>query len=422
MIVQSPREIKLCTTGSGFCECQMTNVRRRLITEIAITSGLEVSGIDINVLLRNLILFDTVVLKSQRLKEFPFLIRALGYSGLMELLSSKALDIYCEGATIIESVEREGHRELPIGEYSFGWLEAADHRKYVSSGMEPLTFVEGISWRETQRVKRAIASRLVRPPSDFGQKVLDQFNRDLRSGSPAIKRAVALRLAKKLGTPSPEFSIRLFETKDRQFRAETNLFDMAQLSRESTNKLIEVALGGIGSLNQRLGEMRSVSALSGFSEDEIALFEDKLAFLAMACNPSVSEAQFRRILVLTGFPEFRVENGTKIDVGKLLEIRQTRECAEFREWLTTIDSASDAEIKDRIGSVRSKLSSLVHGSTGKGIRLLASAGIGLIPVAGPLAGLVEGYADTFLVDKVLPESGAVSFISNLYPSVFKASR
>jgi hypothetical protein len=37
-------------------------------------------------------------------------------------------------------------------------------------------------------------------------------------------------------------------------------------------------------LTHRLAEMRSVSALSGFSEDEIVLFEDKLAFLAVKCD------------------------------------------------------------------------------------------------------------------------------------------
>ena len=33
---------------------------------------------------------------------------------------------------------------------------------------------------------------------------------------------------------------------------------------------------------------------------------------------------------------------------RLLEIRQSDECREFREWLSTIDDASDAEIRDRI--------------------------------------------------------------------------
>jgi hypothetical protein len=33
---------------------------------------------------------------------------------------------------------------------------------------------------------------------------------------------------------------------------------------------------------------------------------------------------------------------------RLLEIRQSDECREFREWLSTIDDASDAGIRDQI--------------------------------------------------------------------------
>ena len=53
------------------------------------------------------------------------------------------------------------------------------------------------------------------------------------------------------------------------------------------------------------------------------------------------------------------------------------------------------------------------------MRVLASAGIGLIPIVGALAGLTAGFADSFIVDKLLPESGAVAFISQLYPPVFE---
>ena len=70
-------------------------------------------------------------------------------------------------------------------------------------------------------------------------------------------------------------------------------------------------------------------------------------------------------------------------------------------------------------SIRSKLSSFVHGSKGKTMRFLASSGLGLVPIVGGVAGVVFGFVDSFLVDKLFPESGAVSFISHLYPSVFE---
>jgi hypothetical protein len=397
----------------------MANIRQRLIGDIAIRSGLDVTGVDLNALLQRLVLFDTVVLKSARLKEIPFLVRALGYAGVMELLSSGALEIYCEATFIIQSIKRNNQRVLPIGEYNFGLAAIADHTQYIHDALQPISTLEGITFKQAQKLRREIVLRLIRPPSNFGEKILDQFDRDLRSGSPAIQRAINLRFLQVHGTPAPEFSIRLYEVQQRKFRAETNLFENASLSPEATNDLIESGLGAIGNLNHRLAEMDAVSALSGFSEDENVLFEDKLAFLAQACNPSVQEAQFRRILRISGFPEFRVGDEQKINVGRLLEIRQTRECAEFRHWVTAIDSASDEEITERVAGIRSQLSSFVHSSKGKTARLLATAGIGLIPIVGTLGGLAAGVADAFIVDKLLPESGAVSFISQLYPSVFE---
>ena len=397
----------------------MANIRQRLIGDIAFRSGGDVTGFDLNALLRRLVLFDTVVLKSSRLKEIPFLVRALGYAGVMELLCSGALEIYCEVTSIIQNVKRNNQRVLPIGEYNFGFVDIADHKQYIHDSLQPISALEGITSKQAQGLKRKIALRLVRPPSEFGKKILDQFDRDLRSGSPVIQRAISLRFLQEHGTPAPEFSIRLHEVEERRFRAETNLFERASLSSEAANDLIESGLGAIGNLNHRLAEMDAVSALSGFSEDEIVLLEDKLAFLAQACNPSVQEVQFRRVLEIGGFPEFRVEDGQKINVGRLLEIRQTRECAEFRHWVTTIHSTSDEEIRERVAGIRSQLSSFVHSSGGKAVRLLSSAGVGFIPIVGALAGLAAGVADSFIVDKLLPESGAVSFISRLYPSVFE---
>src|SRR5208282_3666435 len=108
----------------------------------------------------------------------------------------------------------------------------------------------------------------------------DQCDRDFRSGSPIIERAIRLQLADKSGTPPPEFHIRLHEVKERLFRAETDLFDRVHMPAEATNELIESGLAAIGNLNQRLAEMEAVSALSGFCEREIVLFEDKLSLLA----------------------------------------------------------------------------------------------------------------------------------------------
>lgn len=53
--------------------------------------------VDLNSFLQRLILFDTYILYSTRLKEIPHLVDAFGYKGMLELLKSGVLRIHCDG-------------------------------------------------------------------------------------------------------------------------------------------------------------------------------------------------------------------------------------------------------------------------------------------------------------------------------------
>jgi len=74
------------------------------------------------------------------------------------------------------------------------------------------------------------------------------------------------------------------------------------------------------------------------------------------------------------------------------------------------------------GADLSKVRLSVQTLPGKAIRLLTTTGIGSIPPIGLIAGFVASAVDTFLLEKMLPKSGVVAFLSNLYPSVFERER
>jgi hypothetical protein len=62
---------------------------------------------------------------------------------------------------------------------------------------------------------------------------------------------------------------------------------------------------------------------------------------------------------------------------------------------------------------------VLAGSTGgKFVRLATTTGIGLIPGVGLAAGIAASAIDSFLVDRVLPKSGVVAFLTETYPSLF----
>jgi hypothetical protein len=118
-------------------------------------------------------------------------------------------------------------------------------------------------------------------------------------------------------------------------------------------------------------------------------------------------------------PDFKP--GQRVDVERLLKVRESAECREFREWLSSAENMSDAQIKEMVASIRSKIASLAGSTTGKVLRFATTTGVGLIPVVGPIAGAAAGAIDSFLVDRVLPRSGVVAFLSETYPSLFVSS-
>lgn len=71
-----------------------------------------------------------------------------------------------------------------------------------------------------------------------------------------------------------------------------------------------------------------------------------------------------------------------------------------------------------IKSVRSKITSIIQSNMGRTLRFAAATAIGLIPPIGIVAGPVTGALDSFLIDKVFPNSGVVAFLTNTYPSLF----
>ena len=207
---------------------------------------------------------------------------------------------------------------------------------------------------------------------------------------------------------------------DSDFKVEANIAKQFHLSELDTYKIVERALLATGGLNQRIEEMRTYSAISGFSLEEVPIFAEKLDFLVETLLPQRQEERFQGILNIRGVPELdKIDATTRVDVDKLLKIRDSVECREFRAWLSTVDYASESEIKERVSSLQAKLSTLTHTRPGKDIRFATITDTGFIPVIGTALGTVLGALDHFLLERLFPYSGPASFINRLYPSIFR---
>ncbi len=406
------------------------DLRQRLIAPFATVSfpG-EIVSVDLQAFVIRLILFDQYVVQSVRFQEFPELIRAFGFPAVRELLGSNAIKVRCETLTIAQvgqltlMNERIRKGTLSFGSYSFSVMTSANHHEYIHTCLQSLHSIAGLRHNNIVKLKQDITSKLLPPSATVGYDMMRQLHEDLRSNHPILKKSISLALGQKIGrdVKPEEFAFSVHQIDEGDYRTETNIGALYGKSAEETHRIMESGLIAVGGLNQRIGEMKEFNALSGFQSADLPLFEEKVDFITRQFSPDAQVERVRRIFLLKGFDDLdELIARREIDLSKLLKIRETPECKEFRQWLSTIDSASDAELQDRIRSLREKLSWAVHSKSGKVARWLASAGIGSIPVLGPIAGVAIGFLDTFLMDKLLPKPGPITFLNRQFPSIFRS--
>lgn len=395
------------------------NVRQSILGEIAVRSGHRLAGVDVGSLVRRLILFDRVIVKSFRLREAPTLVRVFGKAGFLDLLSLGLLKFSCEFEGVISDLRRNGIRPLPLDHFSFSSFGFPNRETVLRSELGALQSIAGLNNKERSSIEEAIQTSIVRPPGTYIKDLLAQIESDLRTNTPALKCSILKRLQEEIAGSEPhngDIPIQVEEVQERVFYIRNTLADRFGFSAEKAHEVLEAGVTAVACLNHRLADMQAYFAITGFLESEAPLLFGKLSGIVAPLNPNLAEEQFERVIELADLPDFK--QGQRVDVQKLLQARDSAECREFREWLSTVDDASDAEIKEMVASLKSKMASLAASPGGKLVRLAATTGIGLIPGVGLLTGAAAGLVDSFLVEKVLPRSGIVAFLTETYPSLF----
>jgi hypothetical protein len=401
------------------------DISRRLIGTSAITDEAHaVASVDLNGIIRRLILFDTYILKSNRLREFPFLIAELGFSGTMELLESPAFEIQCEAMSVGQTgqtamPDRVRRGILPPLSYALSGIRTADQKRFVHDCLQPLHQIPNVTLKQIIKLKKAIADKIVSLPENFAGRVSTEATADVLNKQYLVKKSVEMVIRQIHNIEPPAFSIAAHAIGEGDIRVDTDLMQRMNIDLPKAHKLVELGLLGLGALSQRFAEMDAFSALSGFTDRDLPLVDEQLKFF-LRMSPDVKERQFRRVIEIAGLPDFTSAiSDRRVNVQRLLEIRESAECREFREWLPSIEGATDDVIKERVSSLRAKFGNASQSVAGKALRVLAVTGIGAIPPVGLAAGALASVVDSFLLEKIIPKSGVVAFLSKLYPSVFE---
>jgi hypothetical protein len=367
-------------------------------------------------LLRRLLLFDTVVVKSVRLAEIRLLVRTFGKTGFLQLLNSGVLKISCETMAFITGIAQNNVSIVPPHHFTFGRAELSDRESFLKKQLASLQGIPGLKNAERTAMEETILAKLVRPPPDFGDKLQAQVTSDIRRNTPALRAAIAEQLKIKLLKSDRPLEVNVEEKKDVVFHVKTNLGSIFGLSEESVHSLLSASISFVANLNHRLAEMEAYSAITGFKDSEAQLLFGRLAGILAPQNPEPLEERFTRVLTIANFPEF--VSGQRVDVERLLTARDSAECREFRAWLSGLGDASEAQIAEMVGGIRNKVASMIQKPLAKKLRFATTVGLGLIPLYGPFLGAAAGAADEFLVDRMFPTSGVFAFLTETYPSLF----
>lgn len=395
------------------------------IGEIATASGEDDIAVDAAKLFRHLLLFDRVVIKSHRLREFNVLAGALGLPGLLTLLRSGTVRVLCHTLTMAQTGQSSiGGRKTPLpnGSYSFRAVTQADRRYFLHRCFQNVTPGDTLTYKETKRLKREIANRLVEPVDAVQQEMDNQFLSDLRCSAPHFRTALSLELRRNFGIslkPS-NLSLDIHETDERDFRVESNLNFLPMLNELDCHKAIERALLAVSGLNRRLAEMNAYEAITDLWYRDLPVLGEKLRFLSDRLAPEREDAALATVLALPGLPDIAAEiSQGRVNFERFMEIRNSPDGLAFRRWFRSRGPDDivllSRQWRNQWQSLRNKLGVSIRTPGGKALRWIVSNAAGVI---FPPLGAAAGAIDSFVLEKLFPQTQPLTFLQHSYRSIF----
>jgi hypothetical protein len=385
--------------------------------------------------LMNLLLFQEYVMMSVKFQEFPQMIDLFGFEQTLNLLKSGALRISCDPSQIVMMGDSKGLVDSGKGlVYEVNLVVAHNHEEYISSCFSHFNKEIPLTLKKIVKLKRELISNLdlSARTTDFKElpeaKACRELIAAVQQGSPSIKNALLLEVYSKFSKSldANKLKLKFHQVDSNIFKAETNLGKISCLNDYQCHELVWNALSRIVGVNQNIFYMEKYDAISSMNDLDISIFDEKLEFLTKEFTPYKQIEQFTRIMELKGFPNLEDScTQRSIDLDKIIELRETKEIGEFRRFLSNINKMTDAEILDITESINSKIGNALSTKTGKALRFLVtqaiSIGSGAIGLP-PGSGLLPSFLNTFLIEKLFPASGPVSFINDKLPSIFETKR
>lgn len=293
----------------------------------------------------------------------------------------------------------------------------------MTNAIDELSKTDGVSPAKAKRVAERVEGLILEPKGLVTlSEAYKAFYAELRNPeSTTLKNIVAWELHR-LGVRPKGLQLTVEEFVPEDFRVHSNLTNGFELSPQNARRILLKSLLELFSVYSRTAHMREFNCILGMEEDEEQVWNIKADSLirAFAHEPHSRERQFLRVAKIAGLGERRLSEGGKIDLDRLMRLRNSDDLAVFRTWMRTSENKTDKEIRDRVTSLRSKFGNFLADSpAGKVLRIVFTNSSSALPnpaVSIPL-GLVLSALESFLTERLLPRDAVLSVLVKEYPAI-----
>lgn len=393
----------------------MGNLQKKIILPLTKPkSALEYEEFYLGDFIEKLLLFDEVIVKSQRLNEIGYLINNFGLDSTINLLKSRSIIFHDQ---ILQIGSFKIDNAYLIGKCRFE-IVTTDHNHHLKRSLQLINDTTDLTSGEFKKLEKYLVPLVNHYEDQAHINHFVQFNNDITYNTRTVKQSLSNKIFQdrnvSVEPEKIEFNIEKLSSENNEYRFDTNIHHFLDLTAKEKHSIVLQSLLSFDSMNQRFLEMQNYNSLSGFKDNELNIVDEKIKFLLSSVNNKADQENFRRVINLADLPDFNKILSEEINLNQLLEIRNSEELIRFREWLSEINDASDEEIEEMITSYRIKVGNFISTKIGKGLRFIFSTTPDFII---PGLGVTIGAVDTFLLEKILPNNSAISFLNNKLPSI-----
>jgi hypothetical protein len=273
-------------------------------------------------------------------------------------------------------------------------------------------------------LKRTILDSLVFPGENSDVEAVTNAERSILTDTHTLKCAISksIKHHKSDNSKAAKQQFTITKTDAYRYKIDGDILKSFVGAEKIGHKILESAILSIFGMEHRLSKMLSLDSISHFSDDDKDLIDSRIHKLITSLTHEKNYDQFSRILSVGKFSNLaNIEDG-KLNIDKLLELRKSTETLELKEFIKRACTLTDSELNNELKRFQKNLSRGIHSGTGKAIRFLTYTIVSALPDGvGPILGTMLGAVDMFLLEKLIPRYGYLTFLSEDYPSLISAA-